>query len=102
MPRLNPNFVIGLGVRIIIQLDSKGQKHSNTKTLQASLLILSFARFGTKKATQKFLILWWKANYVFTRLEDTLRRLWMASWLGAPMRFVFYVALDCTHFRRTL
>jgi hypothetical protein len=102
MPSLNPNFVIGLGVTIIIQLESKGQKHSNTKILQASFLILSFARFGTKKATQKFIILWWKTNYVFTRFEDTLRHSWMASWLGAPMRFVFYVALDYTHFRRTL
>jgi hypothetical protein len=54
MPRLNPNFVIGMGVTITILLDSIGPKRFNTKILQVSLLVLSFARHETKNATQKF------------------------------------------------
>ncbi len=54
MPRPNPNFVVGMGVTIITLLDSTRPKHSMTKILQASFLVLSFARFGTRKATQKF------------------------------------------------
>jgi hypothetical protein len=83
---------------ITIQLDSTRFKYSNTKILQNSLIFLSFARFGSRKATQKFPILWWKANYVFIHLEDALQHSWMASWLGVLMMFVFYVALACTHF----
>jgi hypothetical protein len=55
MLRLNPNFAIGLGVKITTLLNSIGPKHFNTKILRASLLVLSFARFETKNATQKFL-----------------------------------------------
>jgi hypothetical protein len=54
MPRPNFNFAIGLGVMIITLLDSTRPKHSNTKILQASLVILSFERSETRKATQKF------------------------------------------------
>jgi hypothetical protein len=54
MLRSNPNFVIGLGVTIITLLNSTRPKHFNTKILQASFLVLSFARFKTKNATQKF------------------------------------------------
>jgi hypothetical protein len=52
MPRPNSNFAIGPGVTITTVLDSI-PKHSNTKILQASFLILSFARYGTKNTTQK-------------------------------------------------
>jgi hypothetical protein len=51
MLRLNPNFVIGLGVKITTLLNSIGPKHFNTK----ASLVLRFARFETKNATQKFL-----------------------------------------------
>jgi hypothetical protein len=54
MPKPNSNFAIGLGVKINNLLDSTIPKHSNTKILQASLLVLSFARYGTKNVTQKF------------------------------------------------
>jgi hypothetical protein len=54
MPRPNLNFVVGLGVTITTLLDSTRPKHYNTKILQASFLILSFARSGSRKATQKF------------------------------------------------
>jgi hypothetical protein len=54
MPRPNSNFVIGLVVTIITLLDSTIPKHFNTKILQVSLLVLSFARYGTKNVTQKF------------------------------------------------
>jgi len=55
MPRLNSNFDIGMGVTITTLLDSTIPKHSNTKILQVWLLVLSFARYETKNATQKFL-----------------------------------------------
>jgi hypothetical protein len=69
-------------------LYSTEPKHSNTKILHVSFLVFSFSRMPHKS----FLILWWKVNYVFTHLEDTLGRLWMVGWLGDPTRFVFYVA----------
>jgi hypothetical protein len=40
---------------ITTQLDSIGPKHYNTKILQTSLFVLSFAKFETMKATQRFL-----------------------------------------------
>jgi hypothetical protein len=54
MPRLDPNFAIGMGVMIIILLDSIRPKHFNTRILQVSL-VLSFTRFETTNATQKFI-----------------------------------------------
>jgi hypothetical protein len=54
MLRSNPNFAIGLGVTITTLLNSTRPKHFNTKILQASLLVLNFARFETNNATQKF------------------------------------------------
>jgi hypothetical protein len=54
MPEPNPNFTIGLGAMISILLDSTRPKHSNTKTLHASFLVLSFARSETNSTTQKF------------------------------------------------
>jgi hypothetical protein len=54
MPRSNSNFDIGMGVIITTLLDSTILKQSNTKILQVSLLVLSFARYETKNATQKF------------------------------------------------
>ncbi len=53
MPRPNPNFTIGLGVRIIIMLDSTKPKHSNINILQYSFLVLSFTRSKTRNTTQK-------------------------------------------------
>jgi hypothetical protein len=55
MPRLDLNFAIGMGVMIIILLDSIRPKHFNTRILQVSLLVLSFTRFETRNATQKFI-----------------------------------------------
>jgi hypothetical protein len=55
MLRSNLNFAIGLGVIIITLLDSTRPKHSNTKILQTSFLVISFARSKTKNTTQKFL-----------------------------------------------
>jgi hypothetical protein len=53
MPRPNPNFVIGMGVMITILLDSIGPKHFNTKILQLSLHVLSFARSEKKECHKK-------------------------------------------------
>jgi len=54
MPRSNSNFDISLGVTITTVLDSTILKHSNTKILQVSLLVVSFARYEIKNTTQKF------------------------------------------------
>jgi len=52
MPKPNPNFVIGLGVMIIILLGSTWPKHFNSKILHVSL-IPSHIRLETNNATQK-------------------------------------------------
>jgi hypothetical protein len=76
-------------------LDSTKPKCSNTKILR----VTCYQKRGMPH--KNFLIFWWKVIYVFIRLEDTLRCLWMVGWLGDPTRFVFYVALAYTHFRKT-
>lgn len=70
MPRPSPNFVIGLDVTITIFLGSTQPKHSNTKILQFSFLVISFSRSKTRNVTQKLLK---KNNYsglvtFFTRI----------------------------------
>jgi hypothetical protein len=39
MPKPNPNFSIGLGVKIIILLGLTQPRHPNTKILQVSLFV---------------------------------------------------------------
>jgi hypothetical protein len=73
MSRPNPNFTISLGVIITTLLNSIRPKHSKTKILHVSFLVLNFAKSETKNATQKFLnfvveklIMFsptWKTNY---------------------------------------
>jgi hypothetical protein len=87
---------------ITAQLHSIRPKYSNNKIYKIHSLFLVLQDLETRKPTQKFPILWWKASNVFIHLENALQQSWIAGWLGVLMRFVFYVALACTHFRRTL
>jgi hypothetical protein len=73
MPKQNPIFIIGMGVTITTLLDSTRPKHFNTKILKFHSLSLILQDSKQVMPHKFFLILWWKASYVFTHLEDALQ-----------------------------